>query len=73
MSYPFLCTNSWALVELLGTRKEHPLEDMEVSVSKGKVNLPPLLSMPEVPTLQTVGLGAWLGSYRYPAAPLGVF
>lgn len=39
MSYP--CTDSWALVELLGTRKEHALEDMEVSVSKGKVNLPP--------------------------------
>lgn len=41
MSYTLLCTNFQALLELLGTRKDHPLKDMEVSVSKGKVNLPP--------------------------------
>lgn len=54
----------------MGTRKEHPLEDMEVSVSKGKVNLPPLLSMPELPTLQPVytqsGAG---GSARFIQVP----
>lgn len=40
MIYTLLCMNCQALVELLGPRKEHPLKAVEVTVSRGKVNLP---------------------------------